>query len=121
MNHDWMKDEDVPEGWEQTSRTFLQPFRIADSEAFVQNVMRKVRIYDQNEERRNWTYFARWAFPVLALSFTGFAVALVLTVQPLDVSVDSLVLENWGQNVSADQLSIPTNEDQILDSVVAKP
>jgi len=121
MNHESIKDDDVPQGWEQTSRAFLQPFRMADSEAFIQSVMRRVRAYDQNEERRNWAYFARWAFPVLALSVTGFAAALVLTVQPIDVSADALLPQSQGQNVSAYSLSAPPNEDQILDSVVSKP
>lgn len=121
MNHEWMKEDDVPEGWEQTSRVFLQPFRMTGSEAFVQNVMRRIRAYDQNEARKHWAYFTRWAIPALALSFTGFAAALVLTVQPIDVSADTVLVASQGQNVAADRLSGLPDEDQILDSVVGNP
>jgi hypothetical protein len=102
-------------------RSLLAPLRVESSEVFVQNVMRKVRAYGQRDEWVLWPRFVRWALPALALSVSSFAAAMIYTIGPAPTSPESLLLEDQTQNTSTSWISSPPNEDQILDSVVAKP
>jgi hypothetical protein len=86
-------------------KTFLEPLRLESSEAFVQQVMRKVRAYTEREEWIRWPVFARWAFPALALSIAGFTVALGYTLQPVQPSTTSVLLGGQEQSFSNDWLN----------------
>src|SRR5258708_13448384 len=96
MDQEWMKQEpeDLPEHWEQTSRAFLQPLRAEGSELFVQKVMRKVRVYSQNEDWIRWPVFTRWPFPALALSIAGFTISLAYTLRPVPLSTETFPFEH---------------------------
>jgi hypothetical protein len=122
MNRDWMKDEseDLPEQWEQTSRAILQPLRAESSDVFVQAVMRKVREYVGRDEWIRWPVFARWAYPVLALSIAGFTLSLAYVMEPVRVSTDEVVLENRQPLVLADWVSAPAGDDS-ASSVAVEP
>jgi anti-sigma factor RsiW len=111
---------DALEHWKQTADAFLAPFQAESSPQAVDNVMRKIRILDEGRETLRWRSFVRWALPALALSFTGFTAALVMTVQPTEVSADTLLQANHEQSAPA-WVALPPTEDQILRAVVDKP
>ena len=86
-------------------KSFLEPLRLEGSEAFVQQVMRKVRAYSEREEWIRWPIFARWAFPALALSIAGFTVALGYTLQPTQLTTTTVLLGGQEQSFSNDWLA----------------
>ena len=106
--------------WKQTKGEIIEPLRVANSELFVQNVMRQVRGIALREAKAGWAVFSRWAFPALGLAMTSFALACVLTLRPVSVSTDALLLGDEPP-VSTAWLSYSMNEDPMLDSTVANP
>jgi anti-sigma factor RsiW len=106
--------------WKKTTHTFLSPLQIQDAPVFTQKVMRKIRVSQASETQVRPRFFARWAFPALALSLGSFAAMVLYVAQPTVAAADGLF--------SADSQTTPTEwianiakDDQILGSVVEKP
>jgi anti-sigma factor RsiW len=108
------------ETWKRTARFALQPMQITGSEIFVQNVMRKVRVFSAELAPFRWSDFARWAYPALAFSMTACAAAFFYVLQPSPPATDSLLIGNGGPGVFAQWPSNPPTEDQLLPSAVVE-
>src|SRR4051812_33584439 len=77
----------------------FSPLRVQGSEAFVHEVMRKVRASASQPVGLRWPQFARWAYPALAFSATVFIGGMRFALQPLATpSVDNVLI---GESVSA--------------------
>src|ERR1019366_177744 len=97
------------------ARKFLEPLRAQSSEAFIQAVMRRVRSESLPEAGIRWAVFARWAYPALAVSISGFAAAMLYTVPPSTMSSDVLLMGDRDQTLVVEWLNPSPDEDQILD------
>ena len=106
--------------WKQTAQTFLIPLKMENSPAFTQNVMRKIRNSQTTETQERPQFFARWAFPALALSVGSFAAVLLYVAQPTAASADGLFLTD-SQATPSEWVSSLAKDDQILGSVVENP
>ena len=106
--------------WKHTAQTFLIPLKMEDSPAFTQNVLRKIRNTQAAETQERPRFFARWAFPALALSMGSFAAVLLYVAQPPMASADGLLLTD-SQDTPSEWVSSLAKEDQILGSVVENP
>ncbi|HVO32318.1 MAG TPA: zf-HC2 domain-containing protein [Elusimicrobiota bacterium] len=107
--------------WDGDSRLALAPLRMAASEAFVQDVMRKVRLASSAAPSvQGDGLFLRWALPTLALSMAGFAGALVYTVQPVMPTTQTLLAGESTSNSMADWMSNPTSDEQVLDTAASQ-
>ena len=117
---DCVECREILDGWKQLSARILEPLEGKDSEAFVQQVMRRVRAYGSEPEGIRWPVFARWAYPALALSMAGFVAALVFAQIPANVSTETLLAGGQTASVAGQWLSGPPTEDQLLGSEVAQ-
>jgi len=74
-------------------KSLLKPLDIRGTDAFVHQVMRRVRAVETSVTP--WVQvWSRWAWPTLVFSTVVFAITLVHTLQPEMVSADSWV-EAW--------------------------
>jgi anti-sigma factor RsiW len=109
--------QDLIENWSQTARAYLQPLQVAQTEVFTQKVMRKVRAFVQRDEGQRWRLFSRWAYPVLALSISGFVAVLAYTLQPATVPTNGLLLEDQDSAISTEWIPSASNEDPLTASM----
>jgi len=103
--------------WRSLAQTFLQPLKVQESEVFVQQVMRKIRVAQPVEELARPAFFARWTFPALALSMASFAGALLYVAQPTVASAENFIQSS----VSVESLTMIPTADQLLSAIVEKP
>jgi anti-sigma factor RsiW len=106
------------DAWTQTTQTFLSPLRLTDSQVFTQGVMRTIRNLPETQARPR--FFARWAFPALALSMGSFAAALLYVTQPTTLSADGLFFAD-PQTTPSQWITSIAREDHILGPAVEKP
>ena len=106
--------------WKQATQLFLTPLQARDGQVFTQNVMRKIRTSEAAETQARPRFFARWAFPALALSMGELAAVLLYVAQPAAVSADGLFLSDQ-QTTPSEWVATAAKDDQILGSVVEKP
>jgi len=111
---------DLLENWKKISDLFVPAFHFEQSELFVRQVMRRVRVLSQKEERMDWGHFSRWAFPTLAMSVIGFMAVLIYTSSSMNISTEGLLMKDQEQSSIAEWFSVSPNEGQLLDTV-AKP
>lgn len=105
------------DAWAAASRNVLAPLRVRASESFVQNVMRSVRLYDEQNERLDWRRFVRWAIPALALSAASFAGTLIYTLQPPVVTPDNVISDDQDAVTLTSWLS-RSDDEPVLASLV---
>jgi anti-sigma factor RsiW len=108
---------DLLAGWQKASAAFLKPLQAQASEAFIQNVMRKIRTYEPQEAGIRWPQFLRWAAPALALSMGAFTLVLMDSLEPAQAAAETVLLEEREPSLASDWLANPPDEDQILDSI----
>jgi len=99
--------------WAQTATALLQPLRAGSTDYFVQNVMRRVRLFVQRDEGRRWESFVRWALPALALSAGAFAVLFLYTMWPGEGSANSELLGEAGTAVTASWNATTAGDDPL--------
>ena len=92
--HDCADCRQQLEHWAQTSTALLQPLRAGSTDYFVQNVMRRVRLFVLRDEGRRWQSFVRWALPTLALSAAAFTGLFIYTMWPAQASANTEMFEN---------------------------
>jgi len=109
--------------WNRAKAIMLDPLTIRPSEAFVANVMRRVRAWDAPEpwiSRWLWPVFTVWAIPAMSLSAAGFTVAFLYAVQPVNHAGDGLILGGHAGSVTTEwKDALP--DDQIFNLLVNKP
>jgi anti-sigma factor RsiW len=110
--------QNLVENWHQISKNFLQPLHAVPTEVFVQNVMRKVRAYVLRDDVLQWRHFVRWAFPVLALSVSGFVAILTYTLEPTQTSPTALLIGEATPSYSTEILANSSSDDHLMDSVI---
>jgi anti-sigma factor RsiW len=101
--------------WGQIRSGILLPLKVEYSEAFVHQVMRKVRSY----ESIRWPQMVRWLVPALALSVSGFAGVMVYNLQP-SLSTESLLMSGPEQTLSHEWLNNLPDNDQLMNAMVNK-
>jgi anti-sigma factor RsiW len=108
------------ENWGQISTTLLQPLRADNSELFVQKVMRQVRAYVLKDDAVQWHHFLRWAFPILALSVSGFVLTLAYTLRPVKLSPAALLIGESTSGTSIESLVNASTDDHLMDSALTE-
>jgi anti-sigma factor RsiW len=101
------------ERWAQASHAVLEPLRAPATEYFVQNVMRRIRIYVEDNEGQRWQAFVRWALPALAFAATGFAAIFLYTMWPTEVSSGSEILTDSNASATVSWSAPMPSEDPL--------
>ncbi len=102
--------------WQQLAKRLFGVQKTADERLFTARVMADVRNLQPADS--TWFRFARWALPTLALSMSGFAMAVVYSLRPDTVSAETLLLDGEEPGVSEEWLASYPADEQIQDPLV---
>lgn len=95
--------------WQRITAALFKPRKIKDERLFTANVMARVRQLEPMDV--TWPVFARWAIPVLALSFGSFILSVSHYIEPRASKTEAVILGDKEASTSIDWVANAPDTD----------